>query len=361
MKRQALARIDLGALRHNLRRVRSCAPDSRVMAVIKAEAYGHGMLPVAQALSDADAFAVSCVEEAQALREAGFAQRIVCLQGVQGSDELMQAARHDIEFTVHQESHLQLLEDSSLPRPVTPWLKIDTGMHRLGFRPERAAELHARLAAMTQVRGPVPVMTHLACADDREDDTTALQVERFDQAITGLDTELSIANSAGVLGWPDTLRDWVRPGIMLYGSSPFLGGRAADDGLRPVMTLSAPLIAVRRLRAGEPIGYGATWACPEDMPVGIAAIGYGDGYPRHAPSGTPVSVNGQRTRLVGRVSMDMVALDLRGIEARVGEPVELWGNQVSVDEVAAHAGTISYQLLCGVAGRCQTEYVDGEA
>lgn len=351
MPRAAHAEIDLGALRHNLARVREAAPRSRILAAVKADAYGHGLLTVAEALQGVDGYAVASVGEGLLLREAGLPGVILALQGFADAEELGLAAERDIELTVHAEHQLALLERSPPPRAVGVWLKIDTGMHRLGFAPQEVAGVHRRLRAMPAVRGTPRLMTHLARADEPRSEATARQVAVFDACAQGLAGEQSIANSAGVLAWPQTHRHWVRPGIMLYGASPFVNGDALAEGLRPVMTLKAPLVAVRRLRRGDAVGYGGSYVCPEDMPVGVAAIGYGDGYPRQAGEGAPVLVNGRRTRLLGRVCMDVVTVDLRGIEARVGDEVVLWGEGLPADEVARAAGTISYELFCRVGGR----------
>ncbi len=350
-RRAARVRIDRQALRHNLARVREAAPNSRVIAAVKADAYGHGLVTVAETLDQADGFAVARLEEGIALREAGIDRPIVVLQGVDTAQELAAAVAHDLQLCIHQEHQLALLELSPPGRPLDLWIKIDTGMHRLGFAPERARAVFEALNGASFLRAAPRLMTHLACADERDGERTAEQVGLFDTAVAGLDAEQSIANSAGVLAWPETHRDWVRPGIMLYGGTPFINGNAAQDGLEPVMTLTAPLFAINHIRRGEAVGYGATWVCPEDMNVGVAAIGYGDGYPRHASNGAPALVNGQRSRVIGRVSMDMVTLDLRGIDARVGDEVVLWGKGLPIEEVAAAAGTISYELMCGVGSR----------
>ena len=353
------ARIDLAALRHNLAFARRHAPDAKLLAVIKADAYGHGLLPVARALADADALAVARLEEALRLREAGIRKDIVLLEGVNGAGELRQAQQHGLQPVVHRPDQIQMLQQAG-GEAVSVWLKIDTGMHRLGFAPAAAAEAHRQLAACAAVRGTPRLMTHLACADERDNEVTRQQCRRFDAAVAGLAGEQSIANSAGLLGWPDTRRDWVRPGIMLYGASPFADGSAAD--LRPVMSLETALIALRDCRRGEPVGYGGRWRCPEDMRIGVAAIGYGDGYPRHAPDGTPVRVNGKPAAIAGRVSMDMIALDLRACPgARVGDPVLLWGRgetgeRLPVETIAARAGTLSYELFCRLTPRLRFVY-----
>ncbi|MES9878853.1 MAG: alanine racemase [Candidatus Sedimenticola sp. 6PFRAG1] len=346
------ALIDLSALAHNLRRARRAAPGCRVMAVIKSNGYGHGVLRAARGLSAADAFAVARVSEGIELRRTGIDKQILVLGGALDAEELALASQYRLELMVHHQTQLSLLERHDGSHSVRCWLKVDSGMHRLGFLPEEVEKAWQQLSGLPVVEGDVGMVTHLANADDLSDNTTVSQLERFKPLAEKLGVETSIANSAGTLGWPDAHGDWVRPGIMLYGASPFINGSADEDGLRPVMTLESQLIAVKHLPAGSPIGYGGTWRCPEPMLVGVAAVGYGDGYPRHAPSGTPVLVNGSRVPLVGRVSMDMITLDLRSQpDAAVGDTVTLWGEGLPADEVAASAGTIAYELFCGVTQR----------
>ena len=331
-------------------------------AAVKAEGYGHGLVRVAQTL-DADAFAVACIEEALTLREAGVARPILLLEGVFEAAELPLCARHGFEIAVHHPEQVRMLEIARLAQPVRIWLKIDTGMHRLGLEPEMVAATWRRLCDGPAVHPAIGLMSHLARADERDCDYTLRQLQTFAMATAGLPGERSLANSAGILGWPQTHFDWVRPGIMLYGASPFVDSLGPDEDLCPVMTFHTRLIAIKRLRQGEPVGYGGTWVCPEDMNVGVAAAGYGDGYPRHAPSGTPVLLNGREAALIGRVSMDMITLDLRQYpEARIGDPVVLWGDGLPVERIAQAAGTISYTLLCGVAARVRRDVVpaDGE-
>lgn len=328
------------------------------MAIIKANAYGHGTVEVARALPDADAFGVACTEEAIALREAGFDRRIVLLEGLFDAADIALINAFRLDVVVHHGSQLELLERGRLGRPLDAWLKVDSGMNRLGFAPGEAAAARARLAAVRGI-GSVRLLTHFACADDLASDFTSTQLQRFSSCAAGLPGERSLANSAAILGWPETHADWVRPGIMLYGASPLLGKGALALDLRPVMTLSTRLIAVNARHRGDPVGYGGDWVCPSDMNVGVAAIGYGDGYPRHAPGGMPVLVNGERVPLAGRVSMDMICLDLSAQpRARVGDEVILWGEGLPVEEVAARAGTISYELFCGVGRRVVREYLD---
>jgi len=356
MTRATRAVIDLAALQHNLQTVRSAAPGVGVMAIVKANGYGHGLARIAHALAQApggcEAFGVACLDEALALREAGLRQPVVLLEGYTTPGDIETIRRHRLQTVVHHETQLDMLERAGAGEPVPVWLKIDTGMHRLGFAPEAAAGAHARLAACPAVADPIRLMSHLANADDRGDARTQAQIDLLERLASTLGGARSLANSAGLLGWPAAHGDWVRPGIMLYGVSPFGDADAPALGLRPVMTLHSELIAVNRYRRGDAIGYGGTWVCPEDMPVGVVGIGYGDGYPRHAPSGTPVLVNGRRVDLVGRVSMDMICVDLRSQpRARVGDPVVLWGEGLPVETVAERAATIGYELLCGVTQR----------
>ncbi|MGQ0659133.1 MAG: alanine racemase [Chromatiales bacterium] len=359
MTRPARAVINLAAARANLQRARELAPGARVMAVLKADAYGHGLTRMAEAFADADAFGVACLEEAIALRKSGVARPIVLLEGPFSAQEVAEIRRYWTDTAVHSEEQLAMIERQSGPATLDVWLKIDTGMHRLGIPPESVPETWRRLRACPAVRQPVRLMTHLASAQERGQPSVVEQLRIFAAATAGLPGERCIANSAGLMAWAEARADWVRPGLMLYGVSPFADSTAAEEGLQPVMTLASALIAVRELRAGETVGYGATWRCPENMPVGVVAIGYGDGYPRHAASGTPLLVNDRRAALIGRPSMDMLTVDLRNVpDARVGDPVVLWGEELPVEEVARHADTIPYALLCGVRMRVHFEVVD---
>ncbi|WP_423823745.1 alanine racemase [Salinisphaera sp. SPP-AMP-43] len=354
--RRALASIDRSALAHNLRQVREFAPRQAVYAAVKADGYGHGAVTVAGALAGVDGFAVSSLEEALQLRWAGRVEPIVTLSQPLDATICAQAAAHDIRPVVFDRSHLDVLADYVGPT-LSVWIKLDSGMHRLGFPAAEAAALDRQLAVLPHVER-VGWLTHLGCADDIEHPLTEQQIANFEAATATLDGQCSIANSAGVLAWPASHADLVRPGIMLYGSSPMGHASAAEYGLRPAMHLSAPLISRRRVAAGEPIGYGATWCAPEDMDVGVVGIGYGDGYPRHAPSGTPVSIRGRRVPLIGRVSMDMLTVDLRTVpEAEIGERITLWGPDLPADEVAEAAGTIAYELFCRLTPRVAFETI----
>ncbi len=352
MTRPARALIDIKALRANLQRVRSVASGARVLAVIKANGYGHGMIRTAEALHEADAFGVACLEEGVLLREAGIAHPIVLLEGFFDGLELPEIARNHLSVVVHHEHQLRLLESVDLQRPLSVWIKIDTGMHRLGFAPEQAIAVFGRLRACRNVVPRIRLMTHLANADDRGDAMTERQIALFESTIGEIPGERSIANSAGILAWPRSHADWVRPGIMLFGASPFGDSTGREEKLRPVMTLSSRLIAINRFRQGDPVAYGGAWVCPEDMPVGVVGIGYGDGYPRGIAAGTPVWIRGQRATIIGRVSMDMMCIDLRRLpDAQIGDEVELWGRHIPVEEIARCASTIAYDLLCGITQR----------
>ncbi len=357
--RATCATIHLGALRANLARVRACAPGARVMAVVKADGYGHGLERVARALAEADAFGVAGIADGLRLRAAGVGQRIVVLSGHDEPGDLAEMRRLGLDTVVHHPAQLAALVADTDPRPLRAWLKLDTGMHRLGFPPDDARRLHAQLSALPNIAGEVGLMTHFANSDVFDDDMTARQIARFTEVTEGLAGERSLSNSAAVLGWPAARGDWVRAGGALYGMSVVEGRSGRDFGLAPAMTLSTKLVAVNQVARGERIGYAATWQAPEEMAIGVAAIGYGDGYPRSAPSGTPVLVDGRPAAIVGRVSMDLVTIDLRGHpDARVGDRVVLWGEGLPVEEVAAHAGTIGYELTCGVTRRVR--FVEGE-
>jgi alanine racemase len=343
--------IDHAALRFNLNRVRQTAANSAIWAVIKAGAYGHDMERVAHTLSDADGFAVARLDEALRLRAAGITKPILILDGIHSTEELRRASKANLEIVLHHASQLEILSSVKLESPISVWLKIDTGMHRLGFSAE---EFDGVLQQLQQIEGvnKIGLMTHLANADDQSDPTTEQQLNRFDQLVAGKTLPLSAANSAGILGFPDSHYDWVRPGIMLYGASPFLGSTGPELGLKPVMTLRSSLISVKQLKKGDRVGYSGTFETPEDMPVGVVGIGYGDGYPRHAKTGTPLLVNGQPLPLIGRVSMDMITVDLRQQpNAQVGDPVILWGEGLPAEEIAEASDTIAYQLFCGIAKR----------
>lgn len=352
MTRPTRALIDLKALRANLQRVRALAPSSRILAVIKANGYGHGLIRTAEALHEADAFGVASLEEGALLREAGIAHPIVLLEGFFEVSELAEIARHRLSIVVHSHHQIDVLAHAGLSKPVSVWLKIDTGMHRLGFAPEAASAAYRRLQECRGVVARMRLITHLASAEDREGDGTVRQLDLFEKATRGLDGERSIANSAAILSCPRAHADWVRPGLMLFGASPFSDTVSSEEGLRPAMTLVSRLIAINSLKRGDGVAYGGTWICPEDMRVGVVAVGYGDGYPRGIRPDTPVRIRGERAPVIGTVCMDMLCIDLRGIPgAAVGDEVELWGKNLPVEEIARCAGTIPYDLVCGISQR----------
>ncbi|MEW5837041.1 MAG: alanine racemase [Pseudomonadota bacterium] len=354
MSRTTVATIHLGALRHNLALIQRAAAPAKVMAVVKADAYGHGLERVARALDgQAEAFAVAALGDGLRLRAAGHRQRIAVLSGPDQPGDIAEMQRLGLDAAIHHEAQLAWLAEASPRRGrLRVWIKVDSGMHRLGFAPERVAAVHAQLAAMPGIDPQIGLLTHFAESEVFGGEVTRAQIDRFNAATAGLDGPRSLANSAGLLGWPEARADWVRTGGLLYGLSVVDGRSGGDFGYRPAMTLSTRLIAINRVRAGERIGYNGTWTCPEDMPVGVAAIGYGDGYPRSAAAGTPVLVGDRRVPLVGRVSMDLITLDLREApDARVGDRVTLWGPELPVETIAAQAGTISYDLTCGMTRR----------
>ncbi|MCU0803746.1 MAG: alanine racemase [Burkholderiales bacterium] len=349
MPRPISATFDCAAFRANLATVRRHAGAARVWAVVKANAYGHGLARAAAALAEADGFALLDLDEAVRLRDLGMAKPILLLEGFFASQDLATLSALGLTAVVHSDEQVAMLASARVSRPIDVFLKLNTGMNRLGFAAERCADVFARLRDARAV-GEVAFMTHFADADGPSG--VAAQLERFHAATRGLPGLRSVANSAAILRFPDTRADWVRPGISLYGCSPFADESADDLGLRPVMTLASEVIGVQSLRAGERVGYGGTFVAHAPMRVGIVACGYADGYPRHAPSGTPIVVAGERTRTVGRVSMDMLVADLTSIpEAGVGSAVTLWGEGLSCDEVAAASGTVSYELLCALAAR----------
>ncbi len=356
MSRLIRAVIDTRALQHNLSVIRERARGAHIMAVVKANAYGHGLVPTALALAAADAFAVARLEEGLALRAAGITQPIVLLEGVFTAEQLREAARHGFDLVVHDVLQIELLEEMSGAHRLVLWIKVDTGMNRLGFPPRDFLAALGRVQRLQPAPLEIRLLTHLACADERDNRMTNAQVACFRQATQGLDYAVSIANSAGILGAAQLGCDWVRPGLALYGASPFADTSAAELGLEPAMTLQTSVIATRRLCRGETVGYGAAWSAPRDSAIAIVAAGYGDGLARGLPGGTPVLIGGQRAPIVGRVSMDMIAADVSELPpVRVGTPAVLWGPGLPVEEVARHAGTIPYELLCGVSQRVPIE------
>jgi len=352
MTRPSQALIDLDALRHNYLTARHLH-QGRALAVVKANAYGHGAVPCAQALSEiADGFAVALLSEALELRHAGITRPILVLEGCFDVEELRASQANSIWVAVHQDSQIDMFLDCELPsESVHVWLKVDSGMHRAGFALKEVSDAHARLAACPVVAS-ITLMSHFARADEPEQPATAQQIQDFDRATQHLSSERSLCNSAGVLAWPSAKRDWARPGIILYGANPLPPAHTAchpEHKLLPVMCLQSKVFAVKTLQPGEALGYGGTFIAKQPTRVGLVAVGYADGYPRSAPTGTPVAIDGQLSRLVGRVSMDMLNVDLTSLpETGIGSRVELWGRQIDINAVAQGANTIAYELLCNV-------------
>ncbi|MEM7083899.1 MAG: alanine racemase [Pseudomonadota bacterium] len=347
----ACADINRQALQHNLSVVRQLAPRSKVMAVIKANAYGHGIEQVARALDSVDALAVARISEAMDVRYAGINKPVVLLEGVMRPRELGIASMYNLEIVVHREDQLAALEQYTGVGRFITWIKIDTGMNRLGFDPSKLPSIVARLTALKCVKKPLRIMSHFASADLADPTMSQAQIAQFANTkdIAG---DCTFANSAGILNYPDSHADWVRPGAMLYGISPIQGKTGEDLGLKPVMTLWSRVIAVKPVKSGQTVGYAGAYTVPADTTIGIIAVGYGDGYPWRTKSGTPVLVNGQRYPLIGRVSMDMIAVDLGPqTDVKEGDKSVLWGQGLSVEIIADSADSIPYELVCGISKR----------
>ncbi|WP_154932913.1 catabolic alanine racemase DadX [Klebsiella grimontii] len=350
MSRPVKASIDMSALRQNQQIVRRAAPASRLWAVVKANAYGHGLARVWNALSAADGFAMLNLEEAILLRELGWKGPILMLEGFFHADELALFDKYRLTTSVHSNWQIKALQQAKLHAPLDIYVKVNSGMNRLGFMPDRLHIVWQQLRSLHNV-SEMTLMSHFAEAENP--DGIVEPMRRIEQAAEGLDCPRSLANSAATLWHPESHFNWVRPGIVLYGASPSgLWQDVANTGLKPVMTLSSEIIAVQNLKAGEAVGYGATWRTAGERRIGIVACGYADGYPRLAPSGTPVLVDGVRTATVGRISMDMLAVDLTPCpQAGIGAPVELWGKEIKIDDVASACGTVGYELMCALAPR----------
>ena len=349
MPRPIQVHINLSALENNLRVARRAAPSARIMAVIKADGYGHGLLRVAGALSAADGFALLDIQDAVQLRENGYRQPILLLEGAFSAEDMALIAQYDLACVIHAAWQVAVLDAYPGREKLDIWLKINSGMNRLGFTPQPAVHAMEQLRRHRAVRD-ITLMTHFANADEARGIAEPLAL--FNDFAAPYRVARSLANSAALLRYPETHGDWVRPGLMLYGASPFAEVSAQQLGLQPAMTLRSRIIAVQELRAGDEIGYGALFRAERKMRIGIVACGYADGYPRHAPTGTPLLVDGQMTQTLGRVSMDMLYADLSGLpQADIGSAVTLWGEGLPVEEVARAAGTVSYELLCALTAR----------
>ena len=347
-----IAHIDLEALSNNLRKIKAASPESKVLAMIKCNAYGHGAVEAAKSIEqEVGAFGVMFLKEALQLNKAGIKKPIVILTGFFDAEELQVVDDFGFECVVHNFEQIEILEQSKISRILSVWFKIDTGMHRLGFQPHQVSQAYQRLMSHKMIQKPLRFMTHFSDADDVANNKTAEQISRFEQAIAGLEGDLCLANSSAILNYPKTRTTWIRPGILLYGAVPFKSGTGLELGLEPVMTLSSRIITIHELAQGETIGYGSIFKCPKKMRIGTVSIGYGDGYPRNTQS-APVLVDGIRTQLVGRVAMDMIGVDLCHIpDARVGSKVILWGKGLPVEEVAKCSGEFQYELFCRLTSR----------
>lgn len=354
MPRPLVATIDIAALRHNLGVAKRCAPNSKVLAVVKANAYGHGLERSVRGFAEADGLGLIEVDNAVRLRQLGWQKRIVLLEGFFDASDLLAIIEHRLDTVVHCIEQLEMLENAKLSGQINVHLKINSGMNRLGFLPSVCKDVYQRLRALPAVRD-ISFLTHFANAEDANNARVPLeqQVQRFNAAIEGLPGDRCLSNSAADLMHPECAADWVRPGVMLYGGTP-ADTTAEEFGLQPAMTLRSEIIGIQHILAGDAVGYGSSFVADKAMTIGVVACGYADGYPRHAPSGTPIVVDGIRTQMVGRVSMDMITVDLTPIaHARVGSKVVLWGQDLPIDEVANAAGTVGYELMCAIAPRVQ--------
>ena len=354
MSRPTRAVIDLQALRHNYQLAESLAPESKTIPMVKANAYGHGAVKVAQALADlAPAFGVACIEEALELRSAGIKQPILLLEGAFDATELKIAATKGFWVMVENHQQKEAIINADLALPLTVWLGVDSGMHRLGFQPEDIAEVYQCLNSSRNISQPIVFTSHFACADDLDSEATTKQIDTF-KACAPVAAMQSLANSAAILAWPTAQREWQRPGYMLYGNSPFAVPQINADQLKPVMSFQSAVISLRTIAAGEPVGYTANWTAKQ----ATITVGYGDGYPRNASNGTPVLINGIRCPLVGRVSMDMITVDVTELtEVAIGDKALLWGPELPVNEVASYCDSIGYELLTRMPGRVPRVYL----
>jgi len=348
--------ISRRAVVHNFRKIKSLAPNSKVISVLKANAYGHGLLEMASILVESDIFGVARLEEAMALRAGDVDKQILLMEGFFNLADITLLRIHNFQTVIHSLDQIEKLEQSKnfniASSPLKVWLKIDTGMNRLGIAPSEFKEVLSRLKAIDYVDSDINFMTHFSCADDLTNDFTAKQIKQFDQLVGEQVGEFTLANSAGILGWPESHADWIRPGLLLYGCSPMINRTGVQDGFIPAMTLSTSIIAIKSLLKDESVGYGAHWQATKNTELGVIAIGYGDGYPRHAKAGTPVLINGKRYPIVGRVSMDMVTVDL-GVDHQVvcGDQAIMWGEDLPVEEIAQWSDTICYELILQLTSR----------
>lgn len=353
MSRPTRIIVEPGALLHNIRRIKTLAPKSQIIAMVKANAYGCGIRSIAPVLDgQVDALGVACLEEALKIRALGVRTPCILFQGIFGADELQTLVSHQLACVVHQPHQLRWILETPLDKPLQVWVKVNTGMHRLGFQAQEAGDVIRALKNCPWVAEPIGLMTHMACADEPNRYENQQQIERFNQLDSTSCQMRSMANSAAIMSFPSIHFDAVRPGIMLYGVSPFANKTASELGLMPVMRFVSAVSAIYHHPKGAVIGYSGTWVAKRPSVIGIVPVGYGDGYPRHIQKNTPVWINGMEVPVVGRVSMDMLSVDLtEHPDVSVGSPVELWGRHLPVERIAAAAGTIPYELMCQISER----------
>jgi len=355
--------ISRRAVKHNFQKIKSLAPESKVISVLKANAYGHGLLEMASILTDSDIFGVARLEEAMALRDGDVDKQILLMEGFFNLEDIALLRIHNFQTVIHSFDQIEKLEQSNnietTSLSLKVWLKIDTGMNRLGIAPHEFDEALSRLKAIDYVSNDINFMTHFSCADDLANDFTKQQMLQFNQLVGDQSGELTLANSAGILAWPESHCDWIRPGLLLYGCSPMNDRTGSQDGFVPAMTLSTSVIAIKPLLKDENVGYGAHWKTSKNTQLGVIAIGYGDGYPRHAKAGTPVLINGKRYPIVGRVSMDMITVDLGdNHEVNCGDKAIMWGSELPVEEIAQWSDTICYELILQLTSRVNITFVE---
>lgn len=352
--------INTSALVHNIEHIKKLVPKSKIIAVVKANAYGHGLFLVANTLVDhVDAFAVARIDEAISMRNKGVQKPIILLEGFFADEDVELISNYNLTTAVHDKEQVEAIEKARIDKPISCFFKINIGMHRLGANKDEIEELKQRLNACKNVVKPLGLISHLSVADTAGlEDYNNEQIEYFHKIAVSFDGDLCLANSAGILSWPKSHTDWVRPGIILYGISPFADKCGYDHNLEPVMTLKSRLIAVRRVKQGDRVGYGAAWRAERDTVLGIVATGYGDGYPRNAPNGTPVLINGREVPTAGHVCMDMLFVDLGpDSKDKVGDEAILWGDGLPVEKVASRCGTIPYELVCHIMPRVNVECI----
>ncbi|PCJ30319.1 MAG: alanine racemase [Gammaproteobacteria bacterium] len=359
-----VAKIDLNALQHNLARVKLLAPNSQIMSVIKANAYGHGAVKAAHALSDSDAFAVARVSEGIQLRKEGISLPIVILEGVNSAEELNQAVDYSLSPVFHSGQQVEIVLETTLTQALSfCWLMLDTGMHRLGFTTEDAEQALKSLATSSNIKGDINLMSHFANSDELDDDRNTQQLAKLTDFNSAHNLLVSMANSAAIISLQDSHQQWVRPGLMLYGISPFEHRSADELGLQPAMQFVSSLIAIQQIPAGGQVGYGGSWTAQDETCIGIVSVGYADGYSRQLSNSADVLINGVKVAVLGRVSMDMIAIDLSPCnDAKIGDEVILWGDKLlPVEQLAQQANTIAYELVCQVSERVPRIYHYGES